>query len=127
MSISAQDFFESKKSQFGAEAQHSLFLSNFITAVNRATDEYAHKTDVAEPEHIDDLEDIIDVDAHHEYALSAGVDMWLIMLGHRNGEMTVKEATDAWDAALRSVRSGRDLAQGRASSTAQVFGMITTK
>lgn len=126
MSISAETLFDQKKSQFGAEAQHTLFVANFVTAVNRTTDEYANSMDLDEPDHIDDIESTIDVDEHHEYAISEGVDYWLIKLGHRLGETTPKEAKADFEKALAKIRTGRDMGDQRAEDEAQVFGMITS-
>jgi hypothetical protein len=113
MSIAAQDIFEQKQTQFAMEGSHTLFRRNFIWAVNNALDEYCTETDIAPVTHIATLDDLVNISANHGYALSDGIDMWLIRFGHRLGEMTSVEAESRWNRSLQRIRTGRDLAKNR--------------
>lgn len=122
MSISIQPLFAQKVRQFATSADHDGFVRDFTIAVNLTAQEYATSLDLASvPTAITALNQTWDVSADREYGLSAGIDMHLIEMGHKNGELDVATAQRRWELFLNKLRYDRDRLEIAAATDGEVI------
>lgn len=100
MAIDGTTLFEQKVRQYKAEASSNRFKDDYIHAVNNSLDKYSLKLNIAHPAHISRTDASIDIDANRGYVLGAGIDYWLIKFGHRDGDLTEREAKVNFDDAI---------------------------
>jgi len=104
MSINAQGFYQNKLGQYGMQSSNTRFKNDYIIAVNRGLlDAYAELNLSSAPTALTDTETAIDLDSNYAPALSADVDYYLVLFGHKSGDLDLAAAirlkNDAWDSA----------------------------
>ena len=110
MAINGTAFFDQKIRQFRSSASHGKFAQDYIRAVNYALAELTTALDLqTAATSITNTSTNIDLADDREWALSVGVDYWLVRLGHKSGDLNLTSAFASWEQAKRTVRVDRDL------------------
>jgi hypothetical protein len=128
MSIAATALYEDAAAQIGAGVGNDRLTRAFKRAVNRSLDELSIAADLATPlTHIDDVDDVIDLDDNYEHILYAGVLFHLVRAGHLPGDPRLAKAL------LEDTRVGWAMARGeyvmaedndnQATATNDVWGL----
>lgn len=111
MSITGADLYDSKLAQFAGQGSTSRFPKDYIRAVNFAVDEYCETLEETAPDHIDDIEDDIELPSSVEWVISLGIDRWILSFGNfKSGDISVGEAMALWKDALVTALHRRDKA-----------------
>ena len=127
MAVDADTFYELKRKQFKAESSNARFTNNYINAVNyRIAEMDIGLNASSDTTKIADIQTDIGVDANLEFALSDGVDYFLIKFGHKSGDVSLREAKAAADDALSQARIHRDQDATAADTNNETFGDIDT-
>jgi len=110
MSINAQGFYQNKRGQYGMQSSNTRFKNDYIIAVNRSlTDAYGAVNLASQPTALTDTETDIDLDSNYAPALSASVDFYLVLFGHKSGDMNIATARELRREGWDSARLLRDL------------------
>jgi hypothetical protein len=121
--INGTEFFQRKADQYGMPASHARFTRDYVFAVNSVLSELGSELDFEEmPDEITGTNGDIDLDSHYTPALFWGVDVYLLTLGHRSGELSLKAAGDRYDYAKRQLLAKRQNDNQR-TSEADVTGL----
>jgi len=110
MTIAASSFFQQKLGQFNAQASHARFVNDYVIAVNRTLKTLYTRLDLASaPTSVTDTDTDIDLDDDYQAALSASVDYWLVVAGHKSGDLDIKTAEAAMKEFIADAICRRDL------------------
>jgi hypothetical protein len=109
MAIPGQDLFETKRDQFSATARPQRFGRDYITAVNNSLAELCIALDDTVVR-IDNVGADIDFDSDRRFALEAAIDYYLILYGHRSGDLDLDAALKIKEKMLSLILLHRDFA-----------------
>jgi hypothetical protein len=109
MAIPGQDLFETKRDQFSATARPQRFGRDYIAAVNNSLAELCIALDDTVVR-IDNVGADIDFDSDRRFALEAAIDYYLILYGHRSGDLDLDAALKIKEKMLSLILLHRDFA-----------------
>lgn len=124
MAINGAGFHEQKARQFRA-ANSPRFDGDYVRALNIVLNELKAELQLTSaPSTVSNIGSNIDFDAGREYAISAGIDYWLVRFGHQSGDLSLNSAFAAYDSAKRLARLDRDQDAEDAATDGEVFASL---